>query len=689
MGGVTRRSIHRFLVGSVPGGLALRGGWWSWLRRPAGADAAPGVAHAAPVATVAAGGGPEYIVVGSGAGGGTVAARLAEQGHRVLLLEAGGEEAPWSYRVPVFHGLSTEDAEMRLDHYVRHYADEARQERDPKYLVERAAGRRGVYYPRARTLGGCTAHYAMIIIRPHDSDWRAIRDATGDASWAPAKMNAYFARVERCLYRNDSAGGHGHRGWLPTQFADVFDFVTEAIHAHDFSIGRIALESLRAKLGLLPFCLLDRPLFGKDRSRAKIDPNDLRVLERQGVGVCAVPTAVGENGHRAGTRERIQAVQATGRLEVRTHCHVTGLVFDERDPRRVVGVRYLSGERLYRAERDPRRFGRPRGPEQEVRAQREVILSAGAYATPQLLMLSGIGPARELERHGIAVRVDLPGVGQNLQDRYEVGIVGQARKPFALFEDATFRGPTSGQPGDRLFEAWRTEGKGLYATNGAVIGFLARSSVAEYNEPDLFIFGVPAAFTGYYTGWSQDAVAPPHDRWTWLLLKAHARFRGQVTLQSRDPLDPPAVDFKYFERGLDGTLTLEAQRDLTAMREGVKLVTRLLDESSELTLHPDAMRGVDLTSDGGIDRFVQDQAWGHHASCTCKIGGDGDPMAVLDGAFRVRGVTGLRVVDASVFPRIPGFFIVMPIYMIAEKAADAILADVRREPASTTLSPAR
>ena len=674
--GVTRRSIHRLLVASVPGSLALRSGWGSWWRRPDRRESSPGAAHAAQ--PTAAEGGYEFIVVGSGAGGGTVAARLAEKGHTVLLLEAGGEEAPWSYRVPVLHGLATEDEEMRLDHYVRHYANEARQEKDPKYLVERAAGRRGVYYPRARTLGGCTAHYAMIIIRPHDSDWRAIRDATGDPSWAPEKMNRYFRRVERCLYREDSAGGHGKSGWLPTQFADVFDFATEAIHTHDFSIGRIAVEALGADLGHLPIRFWDRPFFGgRDRSRAKVDPNDLRVLERQGVGLIAVPTAVGENGHRAGTRERIQAVRAKGRLEVRTHCHVTGLVFDERDPRRVVGVRYLPGERLYQADRDPSRLGQPTGPAQEVRAKREVILSAGAYITPQLLMLSGIGPASELRRHGIEPRVDLPGVGKNLQDRYEVGIVGQARKPFRLLEDATFRGPASGQPGDRLFETWRAEGKGLYATNGAVLGFLARSSVAEHEEPDLFVFGVPGSFTGYYTGWSQDAVAAPYDKWTWLLLKAHARFRGQVTLQSSNPLDPPAVDFKYFERGPDGVLTLDAAKDLVAMREGVRLVNRLLEASRELTLHPDVMSGVDLTSDSGIDQFVQDRAWGHHASCTCRIGGDDDPQAVLDSSFRVRGVKGLRVVDASVFPKIPGFFVVMPIYMIAEKAADAILADAR------------
>ena len=388
--------------------------------------------------------GYEYIVVGSGAGGGTVAARLAEAGHTVLLLEAGGEEAPWNYQVPVFHGLATEDEELRLDHYVRHYADEARQAKDPKYQKERAAGRDGVYYPRARTLGGCTAHYAMIIIRPHDSDWRTIREATGDGSWAPEQMHQYFARVERCLYREDSAGGHGRDGWLPTRFADVFDLAGEAIQKHDLAIGKIAVEAALSHPEHLPIHVWDQPLLGRDHARAKFDPNDLRVLQRHGVGLIAVPMAIDEKGHRAGTRERIQAVRGTGRLEVRLHCHVTELVFDAVDPRKVVGVRYLPGERLYRADRDPRRFGQATGPAQEVRAGREVILSAGAYITPQLLMLSGIGPAAELGRHGIDVRVDLPGVGKNLQDRYEVGIVGQTKKPFPLLDDATFRGPPPG-----------------------------------------------------------------------------------------------------------------------------------------------------------------------------------------------------------------------------------------------------
>ena len=143
---------------------------------------------------------------------------------------------------------------------------------------------------------------------------------------------------------------------------------------------------------------------------------------------------------------------------------------------------------------------------------------------------------------------------------------------FPLLTKATFGGPTDELPdGDEYLKEWGSGGTGLYATNGAVIGFTAKSSVAENDEPDLFIFGVPGAFTGYYSGWSLDAVAQPHDKLTWLLLKGHARFRGRVTLNSKDPLDPPKIDFNYFERDEQGKLTPDAEKDLQAMREGVRL----------------------------------------------------------------------------------------------------------------------
>src|ERR1700756_5178462 len=150
----------------------------------------------------------DYIVVGSGAGGGTLAARLAEAGRRVLLLEAGGDprqlsgtndyqpginRLPDDYDVPSFHGFASENDALRWDFFVRHYADDALQQRDPKYVREyRGQLVDGILYPRAGTLGGCTAHNAMILVYPHNTDWDAIVELTGDESWRAGKMSAHF-----------------------------------------------------------------------------------------------------------------------------------------------------------------------------------------------------------------------------------------------------------------------------------------------------------------------------------------------------------------------------------------------------------------------------------------------------------------------------------------------------------------
>jgi choline dehydrogenase len=137
----------------------------------------------------------DYIVVGSGAGGGPVAAALARAGFEVLLLEAGSDRgSQLLYQVPVFHGLSTEDEAMRWDYFVQHYEDSARQQADSKY----STAHRGVLYPRAGTLGGCTAHNAMITVYPHNSDWDAIAEATGDKSWRRASTRRTSGASWRC-----------------------------------------------------------------------------------------------------------------------------------------------------------------------------------------------------------------------------------------------------------------------------------------------------------------------------------------------------------------------------------------------------------------------------------------------------------------------------------------------------------
>jgi choline dehydrogenase-like flavoprotein len=299
----------------------------------------------------------------------------------------------------------------------------------------------------------------------------------------------------------------------------------------------------------------------------------------------------------------------------------------------------------------------------QAKAAREVILCGGAFNTPQLLMLSGIGRREVLEPLGIPIRVELPGVGQNLQDRYEIGVVHRmnfARWP--ILGGATFRG------GDPQYRQWARGDGGVYASNGAVLAAILKSR-PERPLPDLFCFALLGLFRGYFPGYSQLELTA-RNYLTWAILKAHTENRaGEVRLRSADPQDMPLVDFHYFDEGSDA-----AGEDLDSVVAGIRFVRNLTAGlKADGSIAAEELPGEALQSDDELKDFVRANAWGHHASCSCAIGRREDG-GVLDSAFRVHGVQRLRVVDASVFPRIPGFFIVSAVYMVAEKAADVILA---------------
>jgi choline dehydrogenase len=195
----------------------------------------------------------------------------------------------------------------------------------------------------------------------------------------------------------------------------------------------------------------------------------------------------------------------------------------------------------------------------------------------------------------------------------------------------------------------------------------------------MFIFGSPANFIGYYPQW-YDYVIAQHNYYSWYTLKAHTRnTAGTVKLRSADPLDVPQIDFNYFETGT--TANGAADKDLASMVQALKMSRKALAKYNNdlvLNLLPGSRfvekePGPKVQSDEDLGQYIKDRAWGHHAACTNPIGADGDKMAVLDSKFRVRGTKGLRVVDASVFPKIPGVFITAPIFVMAEKAADTIL----------------
>lgn len=393
------------------------------------------------------------------------------------------------------------------------------------------------------------------------------------------------------------------------------------------------------------------------------DPNDWRVQIDGAEGLWLAPMAT-TGGKRSGSREYIRQVLASApdQLTVKTGALVTRVLFE--DGNRAVGVEYLDGAHLYRA--DPlAKQGTPST--RQAMAGSEVILSGGTFNTPQLLMLSGIGPREQLRQFGIATLVDLPGVGENLQDRYEIGIITEMRTDFALLRDCTFAAPADGQPADPSFAAWQ-KGVGVYSTNGVVLG-ITKKAEADREDPDLFVFGLPASFQGYYPGYSKD-LERCRNLFTWAILKAHTRnTAGTVRLRSADPRDPPAINFHYFEEGNDA----EAE-DLESLVLGIRFVRRSLKQTGDAVVR-EVLPGPKVDTTSEIEDYIRNRAWGHHASCTCKIGPASDPMAVVDSRFRVYGTRGLRVVDASAFPSIPGFFIVTAVYMLSEKASDVILAD--------------
>ncbi|HUC97642.1 MAG TPA: GMC family oxidoreductase [Candidatus Polarisedimenticolaceae bacterium] len=605
----------------------------------------------------------DYIVVGSGAGGGTVAARLAEAGRTVLLLEAGGDplslagtRLPEDYQVPAFHPFASENPAMRWDFFVRHYGDDQRQKKDSKFT----AVRDGVLYPRAGALGGCTSHNAMILVYPHNQDWNDIADLTGDPSWRAENMRRYFERMEDCRHRPPyrwlkkifgiNPTRHGFGGWLTTERRDP----RLALGDRDM-MGMIKRSALKA------FKEMGDPLTQVRWSiKSQHDPNDWRLVQSNSFGVRYTPLTTRDQA-RIGSRERILDVakRYPRKLHIEPHALVTRVLFDENN--RALGVEYLKGERLYRAHSDP---SSESGETRQALASRETILCGGAFNTPQLLMLSGIGPGDDLQSHGIKVRVDLPSVGKNLQDRYEVSVVNRMAQDWDVLAGAKF------DPSDPQYREWAADRKGVYATAGAAL-VVVKKSQRTRTVPDLFCLGLIGKFKGYFPGYSK-LISAHHNYLSWVVLKAHTRnTAGTVSLRSADPRDTPEVNFRYFDEGSD-----TSGEDLDGVVEGIKFVRKMTAAlKPEKIIAEEELPGHEVRSDGELRDYVRNNAWGHHASCTCPIGAK-EKGGVLTSDFKVHGTKSLRVVDASVFPRIPGFFIVSAVYMIGEKAADVILADV-------------
>jgi choline dehydrogenase len=319
-------------------------------------------------------------------------------------------------------------------------------------------------------------------------------------------------------------------------------------------------------------------------------------------------------------------------LKVLTHALVEGVTFDGR---RATGVRY-------------RRHGKL----EVVTATREVILAGGAINSPQLLKLSGVGPAAELRSLGIEVRHDLSGVGENLQDHLEFYFQVASKRPITLYSSMGLI--ARGLIGIR----WLLRHDGLGATNHFETGGFIRSR-AGIEYPDIQFHFLPLAMS--YDG---KKLATEHG------YQVHAgpmrsKSRGHVRLRSPDPSAAPRIVFNYMSH----------PDDWTEMRAAVRLTREILAQPAfDPYRGREIQPGADATYDASIDAFIRSKGESaYHPSGTCKMGALNDPSAVVDPETRVIGVGGLRVVDASIIPSITNGNLNAPTIMVAEKAADHIL----------------
>lgn len=618
----------------------------------------------------------DFIIVGSGAGGGPLACGLARNGFRVLLLEAGGtpnsstdnSDTDALSKTPVFNAKASDDSLLNWSYFVDRYEKEgslsAFEKMNSKFQEMTGSHPAGVYYPRASGLGGCTRVNALISLYPDHQDWNGISKTVQDGSWSSDEMRRIYAGMQK-----------DNGGWLKLSQASPLTLFKDAF------LTEMAIAALQAN-GSLPLGAVAKEAYTKivkEKFNYGLDPNHIGYVDGKPNGVFNIPFNA-TDGIRKGVREYIMETEAQypRNLLIKKESLCTRVLFDDNNKTKAVGIEFIEGAHAYKADIMNQSKAKSSYVRKKAFAAKEVILAGGAFSTPQIMMLSGLGPASELQRFGIPMVRNMPGVGKNLQDRYEVTVVSELNDPISVIKDCTFAKDNQFDKDPCWAEYKKNPAAHLYGTNGVALSLIRRSSSSQ-PTPDLAIFGLPGRFTGYYPGYSNDTTPKNSNDpsfFTWAILKGHTKnHAGEVKLRSTNPQDTPDINFKYFHDDGKGG----AAEDLNAVLAGLKIARGINDRIGAKYFKPEMYPGITVDNDAVLKSWIKKEAWGHHASCTNKMGPANDPMAVVDKDFKVHGVQGLRIVDASVYPDIPGLFIMLPTLMISEKAKNAILQEYGKD----------
>jgi choline dehydrogenase len=530
----------------------------------------------------------DYVVVGAGSAGCVLADRLSAEGHRVLVLEAGGPDDDLMVKVPsLFAGLFQGPLDWNYN-----------SEPEPGLF-----GRR-VYMPRGKTLGGCSSLNALIYMRGTREDYDGWARDHGATGWSYDEVLPYFIRSENNADIQDEF--HGTEGPL-----HVTTRRWTSPHAQAFIDSAVAAGIARNL--------------------------DFNGATQAGAGMFQTTA---KDGHRCSTADAfLRPAIERGNVEVLTGATARRVVFD--GPL-AVGVEYEHDGVLH-----------------TVVADREVILSAGAYNTPQLLMLSGIGPAEELLEHGIDVKVDSPHVGRHLQDH-----------PLTLLHWATDAADTLADLADPAhLERWMVDGSGKLSSNAAESAILWRSDPG-LASPDFQIIFVP----GYF--WEHGMRRPSGAGMTIGLAYNGPTSTGSVRLRSADPSAQPRI--------VSNLLSHDAEVD--AVIRAIGLVDHVVAQAPLAAVLGERVNPGPGVGPDDLRAWVRAETQHmYHPACTARIGSEGN--GVVDADLRVQGVLGLRVVDTSVMPRIVSGNTNAPAIMIGERGADLILGRTVAAPAAASAKP--
>lgn len=474
-----------------------------------------------------------------------------------------------------------------------------------------------VYLCRGKTLGGSSCTNVQLYHRGTEADYKAWEQA-GATGWGPKDVLPYFRKSERHLggvskyHSTDGEMAVGHAPYFNPLSAVFMEAVGELgfRHNHDFSDWSAPQEG-----------------FGR-----------FKLTQENGERVSTATTFLKEARHRPN-------------LCVRTGAHATKLVLEGTNDVAATGIEYQSGGEAKTA---------------RLASRGEVLMAAGAVQSPQLLMLSGIGPRSHLEEMGIKVRKELNGVGQGLQDHPAVLVSYESKKKCSLTDHIRLWGTPLPNPVTLL--DWFVRGKGALTTVACEQGgfFRTRPDKAEADLQMRFVPERSMSPDGMNSLVKMGSGNVAKAGFTFQLLACRPQARGRVRLRDADPFSKPLVENLYLSHGTS---------DLATLREGIKFGRSVCQAGAF-----DGVRGKEIfpgeavQSDADIERYVRDTLHSANAlTGSCRMGAANDPLAVLDPQLRVRGVRGLRVVDASAIPKITGGQTVAPTIMIAEKAADHIL----------------